>query len=202
MSSTVTLDREALRRAGHDLDSLRVADLTPSGWTFERKRLKDGGVSFVLARRVSSDVQAQTALHQLGPPFASLRVIHGSSWLHAQTTVSGIVDLRTGLDAFSDPALRTTLGTSIDDLFELSGVGPTQRRPIRLAMQLSGANQIVALPIGKRTPVNLVASSWRFEWIYIAIGILCLGGGARLLGSGRRKTSTPEPNAVDVASAP
>ncbi|HEX2040575.1 MAG TPA: hypothetical protein VHF47_12695 [Acidimicrobiales bacterium] len=113
----VALDREAARRVPDLAGQLRVDDLRAAGWEVERPQRADGGgLTVRLAKPYRTPAEAVEAIEELSGsngPFRDFRLRRDRSFLRTTTAISGTVDLRGGLEAFGDEALREQLGGSL-----------------------------------------------------------------------------------------
>ncbi|MHB8466631.1 MAG: hypothetical protein ACYDH6_07580 [Acidimicrobiales bacterium] len=103
---SLILDREAAARVGDVGAGLRVDDLRRAGWVVDPLvTAPDGSVTATVHHAF-----AGTFRTSLGP--IGLDVHRHRGLVSSGEQVTGTVDLRDGLDAFSDPSLARALGTS------------------------------------------------------------------------------------------
>ena len=114
--AVVTLDAEAAARVPDLADQLKVDDLVAAGWKVEGPRpTEDGGVEVEAAKGFRSPEEATQVVEELsGPtgPFRDFRLRRTRSFLKTKTDFTGAVDLRSGIEGFSDDALRRRFGGS------------------------------------------------------------------------------------------
>jgi hypothetical protein len=115
-SGTVTvtahLDHDA---ASSYAQYVRTSDLAKAGWKVTGPTPgAGGGVDFTATKAFADPVQAEAVVTEVsGPtgPFRDLAIVRRASFFQTTTKFAGTVDLTCGLDCFSDPQLRTALGT-------------------------------------------------------------------------------------------
>jgi hypothetical protein len=199
----VVLDKAAYSQLLDANDTINVADLTKAGWRVDALRPRpDGGAHIAATHPFASPADAERLVAQVGGadgPFTSFHLRHDRSFFTTKTDVDATIDLRQGIDTFTDGRFRELIGGT--------NIGLDQTR---LEQRLGGAaadefamDVTVELPGDVRTTrharlgtvtelraastrtnssvVALVAVSAISTILLIAVGIL------RVLGRGNRK---------------
>ncbi|MGI9119768.1 MAG: hypothetical protein ACR2G7_06560 [Acidimicrobiales bacterium] len=108
-----TLDPEAAGRITDLSAQLMVDDLRAAGWTIDGPERGDDGSTVITASKPFANPEgAGDVLEEVGGsegPFHDLEVTRRTSFLTTSYAFSGTVDLRDGVDAFSDEELRRQL---------------------------------------------------------------------------------------------
>jgi hypothetical protein len=130
LTVSVGLDDEVMAEVGDLGDVLEVDDLTERGWVISEPAKEDDGFTWVRATRAfDSAAEATAVLDEVsGPdgPFGTLALTHDRDLLTTRYSLTGAVDLRAGLEAFSDSALvaaldGTPFGVTTAELEERAG---------------------------------------------------------------------------------
>lgn len=220
LAVTVTLDRDALNALGGETalaKQLQYGDLESAGWTISGPNpIAGGGVSLSATHGFSSAGELSQLMSDVagsGPGAGSARpfrlsVSSGGGFFTDKTTVRGAVDLRCGLDCFSDPGLQSALGGPLgvtpQPLEQAAGQTAAQVFHFSLALRMPGHPHSAAgapsvardgtltwsAPLGKSTVVGAVSES--VDWghvILVAVlaGLVIVGGGGGSLWRWRRR---------------
>jgi len=198
----VTLDADAARRVPDLADQLEVDDLRAAGWEVEGPRPRaEGGVEVEAVRRFRSPQEATQAVEELsGPngPFRDFHLRRSRSFFKTRTAVEGTVDLKAGLEAFSDDALRQRLGGSAlgfdpADLERQVGTPLADIFDIRVAARLPGDVEASNAPqqagsrvewraaLGEEVRLTATAEQWNARNLVPAALALVTGVAAVLL---------------------
>ena len=179
------LDDDAMDEIGDLGEVLDVDDLVDRGWEIGDPDLRGDGFTWVPAtREFGSPAEATAVLDEVsGPdgPFGSLTLARDRELLTTRYTLTGAVDLREGIEAFSDPALTEALGGPLAGLTDAELEAATT---FRLAVTLPGdvrSNAPVPdaepavweLRLGERRPVTATAE--RFNRTTILAGVVAVG---------------------------
>jgi hypothetical protein len=114
VSVTLDLDRAAADAAGQ----LQLSDLEQAGWRVAGPRpTPGGGLTVTASKPFQSPAEADQIIAEISGsngPFHDLHLSRRQSLLGTRTTITarGTVDLRCGVQCFSDPALQQQLGAA------------------------------------------------------------------------------------------
>lgn len=141
------LDEAAAARVPALADQLEVDDLLAAGWTLTGPTPEADGRTWVRATKAfASPEEAGPVLDEISGadgPFRDLDVRRAPTLLRDEWHLTGTVDLRAGLAAFSDDALRarldgTDVGLTPDELAAAAGRPLAQALTFRVAVVLPG----------------------------------------------------------------
>jgi hypothetical protein len=187
---TVVLDRAAAERVP-DL-RIHTADLTGAGWEVRGPTPTEGGGRVVVARRpFRSPAEAERVLAEVtgGAVLRDFQLERDRSLLETRTLLTGVIDLREGVAAFSDAALAERLGGLP------LGVDPAQLAPLDEALRVAvvgelpgGTARFEARP-GEQVHVALDVDDW--NRLSIAFGLAALLCAAAAALTVRRIRSLP-----------
>ncbi len=108
-----TFDPEAAGRITDLTAQLMVDDLRAAGWAIDGpERGDDGSTAITASKPFANPEEAGDVLEEVGGsegPFHDLEVTRRTSFLTTSYTFNGAVDLRAGVEAFSDEELRRRL---------------------------------------------------------------------------------------------
>lgn len=114
VSVTVTLDDEAVKRAGNLAAEIRTADLEAAGWRVDGPTTTDGGGARLVVRRpFRTPEEGEAVFRSLATeesPFGKVRIEQARGWWSTTTSFEADVDLRGGVAALGDEALTEALG--------------------------------------------------------------------------------------------
>lgn len=208
--AAVLLDEAATRHVPGLADQLEVDDLLAAGWVVEGPATEDDGRTVVRARRsfVAPD-DADAALDELtGPdgPFGDLSVRHEQAFAHTRHRLTGRVDLRDGVDAFADDALRerldgNSLGVDVAELERRAGVPIADALRVELTATLpeSGGRSSTtrwAPRLGEVVVVDAagdVRNTSRLVWSALSVLAVVAAAGVALDARRRRAAGVPPP---------
>lgn len=166
----IALDRDAAQRVPDLGKQLRVDDLRAAGWQVEKPEKADGGgVTVEAVKRFRTPSEAAQAIEELsGPtgPFRDFELQRDRSFLKTKTALTGTVDLRRGVEAFGDDALRerlggTTLGFDPAELEQRLGTPLAEVFLFDVNVRLPGHDGIDWRPrLGERIEVSARAERW------------------------------------------
>jgi hypothetical protein len=114
VSVTLDLDRAAADAAGQ----LQLSDLEQAGWRVAGPRpTPGGGLTVTASKPFQSPAEAEQIIAEISGsngPFHDVHISRRQSLLGNRTTITarGTVDLRCGVQCFSDPALQQQLGAA------------------------------------------------------------------------------------------
>jgi hypothetical protein len=185
---SLILDHDAARQAG----DLQTSDLARAGWTVDPAVTgRDGGVTTTLHRAFANPSEATAILQSLG--VVDLRAHRSRGLISSTDRVDGTIDLRRGLDAFSDPTLARALGVdSVSTLVQQYQATGGQLPDVRaeVVVHLPGHSATTVVPLGHAGTVSVASSAT--DWVaglyyliaaaaLIALVIVLLFGGRRLV---------------------
>jgi hypothetical protein len=210
--AVVTLDRDAQKLVGDLKGKLRVDDLVKAGWTIDGPTKAGTDVRITATKRFTSSAGAARAVHELDGGsglFSGFTVSQQRSLLRTTTRFRGTVDLRKGIDAFSDPTLEKELGSPLgatpDEFSQRIGTQLQKALPITVGVLMPGrvtSNAPVEdggsaawhPKLGDR--LTLTASARKWNVLPLSLGALAVfaAGTALIVGrGGRRSRATPVP---------
>ncbi|HVF75379.1 MAG TPA: hypothetical protein VM938_10045 [Acidimicrobiales bacterium] len=192
--AVVTLDAEAARRVPDLADQLEDDDLLAAGWEVEGPQpTADGGVEVEAVKRFRSPQEATQAVEELsgpGGPFRDFRLRRTRSFLKTRTAFEGTVDLKAGLESFSDDTLRRRLGGSAlgfdpADLERQVGAPLSEIVTFRVAARLpgEGGRQEWQPTLGEELQLQATAEQWNARNLAAAAFSLVTGLAALLLAA-------------------
>jgi hypothetical protein len=213
--AVVTLDKDAQKLVGDLKQKLRVDDLVKAGWKIDGPTKVGADVQVTATKKFSSPAGAARAVKELDGGsglFSGFTVSQQRSLLRTTTKFRGTVDLRKGIDAFSDPALEQELGSPLgatpDEFSQRIGTQLQKALPITVGVLLpgrvtsnapteDGGSAAWHPKLGDR--LTLTASAKKWNVLPIALGAVALlaAGTAAIVGAGgrrdRRGRATPAP---------
>jgi hypothetical protein len=130
---SVGLDPSALAQVGDLSEQLRVGDLEAAGWKVTGPTKEADGYTWVRATKPFADpAQATAVMDEVNGSdgaFRDWKVSHSSSLWSTSWKLDGTVDLRKGMQTFSDPQLDKALGANgYDDM--ISQIEKREGRPV------------------------------------------------------------------------
>ncbi len=205
MRAVVSLDREAQAIAGDLKGKLSVDDLTKAGWkVVGPTKVKGGDVQIVATKKFVSAAGAAQAVRELDGAkglFKDFTLSQSRGLLKTTTKFAGTVDLRKGIEAFSDDELKQELGSPLgatpQEFAQRIGTALSDALPIKVGVSLPGSissnapldngGQAAWSPkLGDRIELVATAKQWNTKVIaLLAIGAFALGT-ALIVGFGRR----------------
>jgi hypothetical protein len=191
-SGTVTVginfDADAVKSAPNIESSLKVDDLTKSGWTVTQKKQTDGSLTFQAVKPFANPAEAAAIFNELsGPtgPLHDFQITRERSFARTTTSFTGTIDFSRGLESFGDSelaqqldgkpigddiaAIEQRIGESLDKVFEF-------RVAVRLPGQVTSnapgqaANGAVWQPkLSDKAAAHLEAKgrSWRISTVLL-----------------------------------
>jgi hypothetical protein len=209
--AVVTLDRDAQRLVGDLKGRLRTADLEKAGWTIDGPTKVGSDVRITATKKYASEAGAGRAIRELdnaGGLFTGFAVTQDRSFFRTTTRVRGTVDLRRGLEAFSDDeltdALGSPLGATPDEFAQRIGKELAAALPITVGVILPGSVESNAPTesggsaawhpkLGERIEVVATAKKWNTVPIGLSAVAILAAGTALIVGLGSRSRRTPSP---------
>jgi hypothetical protein len=208
--AVVSLDKQAQAIAGDLTGKLQVDDLTKAGWKIVGPTKVSGGdVQIVATKKFASAAGATQAVRELDGAkglFKDFRLSQSRGLFRTTTKFSGTVDLRKGIDSFSDEQLTQQLGSPLgatpQEFAQRIGTALSDALPIKVGVALPGqltsnapldtGSQAAWSPkLGERVELVASAKQWNTKVILLlAVGVLALGT-ALIVGLGRRRTPRP-----------
>ncbi|MEY2426957.1 MAG: hypothetical protein QOI61_2529 [Actinomycetota bacterium] len=209
--AVVTLDRAAQDLVGDLTGKLRVDDLKKAGWKIDGPVKVDGDVRITAVKKFTSSAGAARAVRELDGGsglFHDFTVTQDRTLLRTTTRFRGTVDLRKGIEAFSDDTLAKELGSPLGATPEefATRIGTELRAalPITIGVLLpgevssnatteSGGSAAWHPKLGDR--IALVATAKKWNVLPVALGALAvLAAGTALIvglgGRGARRTQS------------
>ncbi len=199
----VELDRAAAERVPDLAEQLVVDDLEAAGWDVRGPVSVDGeegGVELSATKAFSSLAELPGVLAEVSGsegPLADLEIRQERSTFGDRWVASGRADLREGLEAFGDEALRarlggTSLGTSVAELEEAAGRPLDEAVRFSVTADLPGGGRSWEPRLGEQTSLEVSSRSWHVPRLVLA-GLAVLAVLAALVvlarGAGRRRRS-------------
>lgn len=147
VSAGLGLDADALQQLGDVAAALKVDDLRNAGWTVTGPRKEGDGLTWMRLSKPFADPQeANLALAELsgpGGPFRDLRLTRTRTLFKSRTSVTGTVDLASGLAGLSDPDLASKLadvdlGLDVEGLQRRFGADLAKALHVEFAADLPG----------------------------------------------------------------
>ncbi len=203
--AVVTLDKEAQAIAGDLRGKLSVDDLTKAGWKVVGPEKVGGDVRITATKPFASAAGAARAVHELDGAkgmFKNFRLTQKRGLFRTTTAFAGTVDLRQGIDAFSDDELTDVLGSPLgatpEEFAQRIGSAVSDALPITVGVLLpgevtsnapvdDGGSAAWHPKLGERIQLVASARQWNTKVIVLlAIGVLALGT-ALIVGRGRRR---------------
>jgi hypothetical protein len=218
--AVVTLDRDAQKLVGDLKGKLRVDDLVKAGWKVDGPTKVGTDLHITATKKFTSAAGAARAVKELDGGsglFSGFSVAQKRSLLRTTTNFHGTVDLRKGIDAFSDPTLEKELGSPLgatpDEFSQRIGTQLQKALPITIGVLLPGRVSSNAPVEGGGSAawhpklgdrLTLAASSKKWNVLPIGLGALAVlaAGTALIVGlrpasaggrRGRRSRATPSP---------
>ena len=117
-SGTVSVSLDLDRSAADAVGQLQLSDLEQAGWRVAGPRpTPGGGLTVTASKPFQSPAEAEQIIAEISGstgPFHDLHLSRRQSLLGSRTTITarGTVDLRCGVQCFSDPALQQQLGAA------------------------------------------------------------------------------------------
>lgn len=206
--AAVLLDEAAASYLPGLADQLEVDDLVAAGWVVEGPVTEGDGRTSVRARRsFATPDEADVALDDLtGPdgPFGDLTVRHDRAFAHTRHRVGGRVDLRGGVDAFADDALRerlagTGLGVDVAELERRAGVPIADALRVELTATLpeSGGRSSTTRWVPRLGEVVVVDATGDVRntsrLVWSALSVLAAAAAVAVVLAGRRRGDVVPP---------
>lgn len=210
--AVVTLDRGAQKLVGDLKGQLKVDDLTAAGWTVVGPEKVGSDLRVTATKPFTTTRGAAAAVRELDGGkglFKDFTVTQKRGLFRTTTAFRGTVDLRQGIDSFSDAALEKTLGSPLGatpaEFEKRIGTALSDALPITVGVLMPGdvsSNAPVEdggsaawhPKLGDR--IELVASSKQFNTKVIGLGAVAVlaVGTALIFGfGGRNRRRTPLP---------
>lgn len=209
----VTLDRDAQELVGDLAGKLRIDDLTKAGWSVVGPKKVGADVRITATKPFVTTAGAARAVRELDGGnglFSGFAVSQHKALLRTTTRFTGTVDLRKGIDAFSDAELEKALGSPLGatpaEFQKRIGTALSDALPITVGVLLpgtvssnapteSGSSAAWHPKLGDR--IQLIASSkqWNVTLIGFGLAAVFAAGTALIVGRGgrgrRRRVDTP-----------
>ncbi|HUR76413.1 MAG TPA: hypothetical protein VMZ22_00565 [Acidimicrobiales bacterium] len=208
VSAVVTLDRDAQKVAGGDLTSqLRVVDLAKAGWKVEGPSKVGKDIRVTATKKFASPAGVARAVRELDNAsglFHGFRVTQHRSFVRTTTRVRGTVDLRKGIESFSDDELTDVLGSPLGatpaEFAARIGHDLSAALPVTVGVILPGEVESNATSesggsvawhpeLGERIAIEATAKKWNTLPIGFAAVAVLAAGTAVFVGLGGRRRS-------------
>jgi hypothetical protein len=207
--AVVTLDRAAQRLVGDLTGKLDVADLVKAGWKIDGPEKVGTDVRITATKQFTSAAGAARAVRELDGGsglFKDFAVSQQRSLLRTTTKFQGTVDLRKGIEAFSDPQLTAKLGSPLgatpDEFSQRIGTQVQQALPITVGVLLPGSVDSNAPvedggsaawhpKLGDRISLTATAKKWNVLPIGLGAVAVLAAGTALIVGLGGRRRGQP-----------
>ena len=143
--AVVTLDRDAQKLVGDLTGKLRTADLEKAGWKIVGPEKVGADLRITATKNYASPAGASRAVRELdngSAMFSDFKITQHRSLLRTTTAFSGTIDLRKGIEAFSDQTLTRELGSPLgatpDEFSKRIGAQLQDALPITVGVLLPG----------------------------------------------------------------
>jgi hypothetical protein len=205
--AVVTLDSDAQKLVGDLKGKLRVDDLVKAGWVIDGPEKVDGDVRITATKEYASSAGAARAVRELDGGsglFKDFRVTQDRALLRTTTRFSGTVDLRRGIEAFSDETLAKELGSPLgatpEEFAKRIGTELRAAVPITVGVILpgevtsnatteSGSSAAWHPKLGDRIALTATAKKWNVLPVGLGALAVLAAGTALILGLGGRRRS-------------
>ncbi len=204
--AVVTLDRNAQKLVRDLKDQLKVDDLTKAGWEVVGPEKAGADVRVTAIKKFKTPAGAARAVRELDGNnglFKNFALSQNKGLLRTTTSFRGTVDLRKGIEAFSDAELEEALGSPLGatpaEFEKRIGTALPDALPITVGVLMpgdvssnapteSGSSAAWHPKLGDR--LRLVASSKKWNTPVIALGAVAIlaAGTALIVGFGGRGT--------------
>ena len=185
---SVGLDAAALAQVGDLRAQLRVSDLEAAGWKVTGPTRESDGDTWVRASKSFADpAQATEVMNEVNGAdgaFRHWKVSHSSSAWSTSWKVDGTVDLRKGMQTFSDPKLDQALGADGYDAM-ISQIEKREGRPIsdmvdvQVSVQVPGATKVYAPKLSDHQTTTVAVSHTHLDKavgiVVVVVGLVVLG---------------------------
>lgn len=167
VEATATLDPEAaagLLDLGLDSSGLPLGDLAQSGWVIEPPRTEANGNTVIQASKdfgtAAQFSQVMAELSSTDGVFQNFALTRSKHFARVDYAVTGTIDTSRGFDAFSDPALETALGRTVDDIASGYGANP-QDLDLSLNVVLPGDIQDASSAAVVKADTQATQATWQ-----------------------------------------
>jgi len=184
---SVGLDAAALAQVGDLRSQLRVSDLEAAGWKVTGPAREADGDTWVRASKPFADpAQATAVMNEVNGADGAFRdwtVSHTSSAWSTTWKATGTVDLRKGMQTFSDPQLDKALGANgyddmINQIEKREGKPVSQMVDVRVSVELPGAAKVYAPTLADHQTTAVAVSHTRIEGL---VGVVAVAAGVVVL---------------------
>ncbi len=210
--AVVTLDPDAQKLVGDLKGELKVDDLTKAGWTVVGPEKVGRDVRVTATKPFKTPGGAEKAVRELDGDkglFKDFTFSQKKGLLRTTSSFRGTVDLRKGIESFSDSELEKTLGSPLGatpaEIEKRIGTALSDALPITVGVLLpgevssnapteAGGSAAWHPKLGDR--LTLVASAKKWNTKVIGLGaVAILAAGTALIvglgGRGNRRRATP-----------
>lgn len=202
--AVITLDRDAQKLVGDLKGKLRVDDLVKAGWQVDGPTKVGTDVRITATKKYASPAGVARAVRELDGGsglFSGFSVTQVRSFLRTTTRMRGTVDLRKGIEAFSDDELTQVLGSPLgatpEEFATRIGNQLSTALPITVGAILpgrvesnapteSGGSAAWHPKLGERIAVEATAKKWNILPIGLAAIAILAAGTALIVGLGSR----------------
>jgi hypothetical protein len=181
----VLLDREAANAIPDLKEQLQTSDLVKAGWTVEGPvDWEDGGKAVTVHHGFGSPEEATALMRRIsgnGPPFVDFQMQQQRSLMHVDTTFSGKIDMKQGMNSFGDLGLTQSLGSRLgfdpNEIEKSLGVNWATAFPVDVQVSLPGKTAKAEAVYGQVVPINASASGPNTRpWAFFALSAASLIG--------------------------
>lgn len=136
----ITADADVIRAVPTLADDLVLDDVVAAGWVAEGPSpTPDGGLTISISHDFVSAQDATNLLNSIGPPFNQMAVTRTTVNNTTTNTLSGLLGLSNGFEAFADPDLITAVGSlPFGDEIEAAGSTPETSMSVTIRVRLPG----------------------------------------------------------------
>ena len=110
VSLAVSLDDDAVARAGDLAEQLQVQDMTDAGWTVTAPVKEDDGLTWIRAQKSFASADQLGFVAEETGVLADVTVARERSFANTDYTFAGAADISGGIEQFGDDALAAQLG--------------------------------------------------------------------------------------------
>lgn len=207
VKAVVTLDRAAQQLVGDLRGRIRVDDLRDAGWEIDGPEKVAADLRITATKKFGSAAGAARAVRELDASsglFNNFEVKQQRSLLRTTTRFRGTVDLRKGVEAFSDETMSRELGSPLgatpDEFADRVGGSLDDALPITVGVSLPGdvssnaptesGNPAAWHPkLGDRVELVATAKKWNVAPIGLAALSMLAAGTALIVALGGRRRS-------------
>ena len=175
-SGTVSVSLDLDRSAADAVGQLQLSDLEQAGWRVAGPRpTPGGGLTVTASKPFQSPAEAEQIIAEISGsngPFHDLHLSRRQSLLGSRTTITarGTVDLRCGVQCFSDPALQQQLGAAGGRLSLPADAGVV----FRVTFHVPGKSASWQGALGERGSLAATGRTWNTGRLIAGVALVAL----------------------------